>query len=71
MSIDPAIREALAAQIMALADDEIVLAHRNSEWTGHAPILEEDIAFTNLALDEMGHASLWYQQLADLMGEDP
>ncbi len=47
------------------------LAHRNSEWTGHAPILEEDIAFTNLAVDEMGHASLWYRLHAELAGEDP
>jgi ring-1,2-phenylacetyl-CoA epoxidase subunit PaaC len=61
----------LADYVLALADDELVLAHRNSEWTGHAPILEEDIAFANLALDEMGHAQLWYQRVQDLTGQIP
>ena len=37
------IKHALIARLTALADDELILAHRNSEWTGHAPILEEDI----------------------------
>lgn len=64
-------REALAAFVLGLADDEMILAHRLSEWTGHAPILEEDIAFSNLALDEMGHAGLWYARHAELLGEDP
>ncbi len=62
---------ALGAYLLALADDELILAHRNSEWCGHAPILEEDIAFANLALDEMGHALIWYRLLADVCGEDP
>lgn len=64
-------REALAEAVLSWADDEMILAHRNSEWTGHAPILEEDIAFTNIALDEMGHAQLWYQLHAEIIGEDP
>jgi ring-1,2-phenylacetyl-CoA epoxidase subunit PaaC len=62
---------ALAAHLLGLADDELILAHRDSEWTGHAPILEEDIAFSNLALDELGHAGLWYAAHAVLLGEDP
>jgi ring-1,2-phenylacetyl-CoA epoxidase subunit PaaC len=62
---------ALAEAVLALADDELILAHRNSEWTGHAPILEEDIAFANLALDEMGHAQLWLQRVQDLTGRLP
>jgi ring-1,2-phenylacetyl-CoA epoxidase subunit PaaC len=61
---------ALSGYVIALADDELILGHRDSEWTGHAPILEEDIAFANLALDEIGHARLWYQLAADLLGED-
>ena len=61
----------LADQLLALADDELILAHRNSEWCGHAPILEEDIAFANLALDEIGHAMLWYRLYAQLTGSDP
>ena len=54
-----------------MADDELVLGHRDSEWCGLAPILEEDIAFANLALDEISHASLWYDLLAQIDGEDP
>ena len=56
---------------MALADDELILGHRDSEWTGHAPILEEDIAFANIAQDEIGHASLWYGLVHDLGGPEP
>jgi len=63
--------EALANYLTALGDDELILAHRNSEWAGHAPILEEDIAFTNLALDELGHASTWYRLAAELRDDDP
>jgi len=61
----------LTAKLLALADDEFLLGHRNSEWTGHAPILEEDIAFANIAQDEIGHAILWYNALKDLTGSDP
>src|SRR5688572_7235793 len=63
--------EALADYLLALADDELILAHRDSEWSGHAPILEEDIAFSNIALDEMGHANLWYQRVEELTGQAP
>jgi ring-1,2-phenylacetyl-CoA epoxidase subunit PaaC len=62
---------ALYDYLLALADDELILGHRDSEWCGHAPILEEDIAFANIALDEIGHASVWYALLSDLAGEDP
>lgn len=70
-ALEPAQRRALAQKLLALADDELILAHRNSEWCGHAPILEEDIAFANLAQDELGHAVLWYTLLQQLDGEDP
>ena len=69
--MDADLQQALSHKLLALADDEIILAHRNSEWTGHAPILEEDIAFSNIAQDEIGHAVIWYTILADLLGEDP
>lgn len=65
------VQNAIAQKLLALADDELILAHRNSEWTGHGPILEEDIAFTNIALDEMGHAATWYRLYQELTGEDP
>jgi ring-1,2-phenylacetyl-CoA epoxidase subunit PaaC len=57
--------------LLAMADDELVLGHRDSEWCGHAPILEEDIAFANIALDEIGHAAIWYALAAQFAGEDP
>jgi ring-1,2-phenylacetyl-CoA epoxidase subunit PaaC len=64
-------RGALDSKLLRLGDDEFILGHRNSEWTGHGPILEEDIAFANLALDELGHGILWYRIVATLRGEDP
>lgn len=67
--MDPILAAALADRLLAMADDEIILAHRDSEWTGHAPILEEDIAFANIALDELGHASIWYGLRETVTGE--
>jgi len=69
--MDAAVQQALAARLLAMADDELILAHRNSEWAGHAPILEEDIALANIALDEMGHAAIWYGLHAELTGDGP
>ncbi|MCA9969043.1 MAG: phenylacetate-CoA oxygenase subunit PaaC, partial [Anaerolineales bacterium] len=54
------------AYLLALADDQLILAHRNSEWIGHAPILEEDIALANIAQDELGHATWLYEHIAAL-----
>lgn len=62
---------ALSARLLALGDDELILAHRNSEWTGHAPILEEDIGLANLAQDELGHAALWYGLAGPLLSQTP
>ena len=64
------LRAVLAARLLASADDELILAHRNAEWTGHAPILEEDIALANIAQDELGHATIWYGLVEALTGED-
>ena len=49
---------ALKELLFRLADDEVVVGHRNAEWTGHGPILEEDIAFSSMAQDEIGHAQI-------------
>lgn len=68
--MNPNLKTAISHKLLTLADDELILAHRNSEWTGHGPILEEDIAFTNIALDEMGHAATWYRLRQELTGED-
>src|SRR6201992_2855541 len=52
-----------------LADNALVLGHRNREWTGHGPILEQDIALSNIALDLIGQARNWYQYAAGLMNK--
>ena len=49
-----------------LADNSLVLGHRNSEWCGHGPILEQDIAITNISLDLIGQARNFYQYAARL-----
>lgn len=51
-----------------VADDELILGHRNSEWTGLGPLLEEDIAFSSMAQDKIGHCYAIYKILHD-MGE--
>jgi ring-1,2-phenylacetyl-CoA epoxidase subunit PaaC len=52
-----------------LADDALILGHRNSEWTGQGPILEQDIAISNIALDLIGQARNFYQYAARLINE--
>jgi ring-1,2-phenylacetyl-CoA epoxidase subunit PaaC len=64
-------RNALVRFVTALADDELVLGHRDAEWTGHAPILEEDIAFSNIAQDELGHSLVWFTLLQGMTGSTP
>ncbi|MGG5809392.1 1,2-phenylacetyl-CoA epoxidase subunit PaaC [Falsiroseomonas sp. CW058] len=54
--------------ILARADDALVHAHRLSEWCGHAPMLEEDLALANVALDLLGQARSLYQHAAALEG---
>lgn len=51
-----------------LADNALILGHRNSEWCGHGPILEQDIALSNIALDLIGQARNFYQYAAKLAG---
>ena len=66
--LDRETRNALAELLLSMADDEFVLGFWDSEWTGIAPLLEEDVAFASLAQDEIGHAQALYQLLADLEG---
>jgi ring-1,2-phenylacetyl-CoA epoxidase subunit PaaC len=58
---------ALIQYTLHLADDSLILGHRNSEWTGHGPILEQDIALSNIALDLIGQARNFYQYAATLI----
>ena len=63
-------RDALAELLLTLADDEFVLGFWDSEWTGIAPMLEEDVATSSIAQDEIGHAKAWYELLAELTDDD-
>ncbi|RYZ27521.1 MAG: phenylacetate-CoA oxygenase subunit PaaI [Sphingobacteriales bacterium] len=54
---------------LSLADNALILGHRNSEWTGHGPVLEQDIALSNIALDLIGQARNLYQHAAALMND--
>jgi ring-1,2-phenylacetyl-CoA epoxidase subunit PaaC len=57
-----------AQQLLELADDELILGWRNSEWTGIAPMLEEDVAFSSIAQNEIGHARALYELAARELG---
>jgi ring-1,2-phenylacetyl-CoA epoxidase subunit PaaC len=59
-----------AQELLALADDELILGWRNSEWTGIAPFLEEDVAFSSIAQTEIGHARAWYELAAKELDTD-
>jgi len=61
-SIDQSIFEYL----LRLGDNCLILSHRVSEWCGHGPALEEDIALANIALDHLGQAQLWYGLACEL-----
>ena len=72
MSVAPAAppTTALAELLRSMADDEFVIGFSDSEWTGIAPLLEEDVAMSSLAQDELGHAAALYGLLAPLLGTD-
>ena len=61
---------ARARQLLSLADDELILGWRDSEWTGIAPTLEEDVAFSSIAQNEIGHARALYELAAQELGTD-
>ena len=62
---------ALKDLIYRLADDLLILGHRNSEWTGIGPILEEDISFSSMAQDKIGQSLALYNILHELDESDP
>ena len=61
----------LAGLLASMADDEFVIGFSDSEWTGIAPLLEEDVAMSSIAQDELGHAAALYGLLGGLTGTDP
>jgi ring-1,2-phenylacetyl-CoA epoxidase subunit PaaC len=58
------VNESEAHSLLEIADDELILGWRNSEWTGIAPLLEEDVAFSSIAQNEIGHARALYELVA-------
>jgi len=69
-SIKHLIEEDLQIQyLLHLADNALILSHRNSQWCGHGPILEQDIALTNIALDQLGQARNLFQYAALIITE--
>lgn len=60
----------LITYTLHLADNALILGHRNSEWTAHGPILEQDIAISNIALDLIGQSRNFYQYAAELINQD-
>ncbi|WP_079508544.1 1,2-phenylacetyl-CoA epoxidase subunit PaaC [Mesobacillus jeotgali] len=66
-----AFRDAASELLFQLADDDFILAYRGSEWLGLAPHIEEDVAFSSICQDTMGHAAIFYQLLSDLGAGDP
>lgn len=55
--------------LLKMADDALIIGHRNSEWTGIGPMLEEDLAFSSMAQDKIGHAQALYNILHETVGE--
>jgi ring-1,2-phenylacetyl-CoA epoxidase subunit PaaC len=62
---------ALKELLYKIADDQLILGHRNSEWTGFGPLLEEDIAFSSMAQDKVGQSYAIYQILNKLGEQEP
>jgi len=62
-------RDALAELLLTIADDEFVSGFTDSEWTGIAPLLEEDVAISSISQDELGHAQALYRLLAGVVAD--
>ncbi|WP_205500796.1 1,2-phenylacetyl-CoA epoxidase subunit PaaC [Rufibacter psychrotolerans] len=65
----PELRELLFQYTLQLADTSLILGHRLSEWCGHGPILEQDLAMANISLDLLGETRSLYQYAAELEGQ--
>ncbi|MBM6619405.1 1,2-phenylacetyl-CoA epoxidase subunit PaaC [Bacillus suaedaesalsae] len=67
---NPIYKEALTELLFQLADDDFIVAFRGSEWLGLAPHIEEDVAFSSISQDTMGHAAIFYKLLEDIGAGD-
>lgn len=61
-------QQVLFEYVLQLADNSMILGQRNAEWCGHGPVLEQDIALTNITLDLIGEARSLYQYAAEIKG---
>ena len=68
--LDRQFHDSLVNVLLCVADEKLFLGHRNSDWTGIAPILEADIAFSSLAQDDIAHASAFYELISTITGQD-
>lgn len=66
----PHLTTPLARLVVPIADDELISGHRAQHWTGVAPSLEADLAFSTIAQDEVNHADTWYSLLVDREADD-
>jgi ring-1,2-phenylacetyl-CoA epoxidase subunit PaaC len=69
MTIPDTLKPPLTELLLSIADDKFILGQRNADWTGLAPILEEDIAFSALAQDDLAHAKALYEFIAVELGD--
>lgn len=69
-SLETATKQHLHGYFLRLADSSLTMGQRLAEWCGHGPYLEEDVALTNVSLDTIGHAQMFYQLAADLAIND-
>jgi ring-1,2-phenylacetyl-CoA epoxidase subunit PaaC len=67
---DPSVRAAFREWLLRIADDELVIGHRHSEWTGFGPDIESDVAMSSIAQEELGHGRAFYEQIAQDEGSD-
>jgi ring-1,2-phenylacetyl-CoA epoxidase subunit PaaC len=65
--LEESLKKPFGELLLSVADDKLFLGHRNADWTGLAPVLEEDIAFSSIAQDELAHASAIYALAADIL----
>ena len=70
MAQDLTADQALFQFLLRMGDNTLILGHRVSEWCGHAPVLEEDIALANTALDLIGQTQMWLGLAAEVQGEE-
>ena len=70
-ALDGMVREAVVDLLYRLADDELIMGHRDSQWTWPASVPAEDLPFASMARDEIGHAHAYYQMLHELGEPDP